>query len=100
MLDRQNAIDVAEIKGASFPAQDVNANQESDYLESLQVLDKKRQQDQEMNLRREQEINKNNRESQSLNLKRDELNTRKEIADKQLQIAKTNKNKYDSKSKK
>lgn len=100
MLDRQNQIDVAEIKGASYPAQDINTNEQSDYMESLEFLDKKRQQDQEIGLKREQEINKNNREAQSLNLKREELNARKEIADKQLQVAKTNKNKYDSKSKK
>ena len=36
----------------------------------------------------------------SLNLKREEMNTRKEIADKQLQVARENKNKYDGKSKK
>ena len=53
-----------------------------------------------MNLKREQEVNKNNRENQHINLKQQELQTRKEIAEKQLQVAKTNKNKYDSKSKK
>jgi hypothetical protein len=99
-LDRQTQIDVAEIKGAGYQTGDVNTNEQSDYLDSLQYLDKKRQQDQEIGLKREQEINKNNREAQSLNLKREELNARKEIADKQLQVAKTNKNKYDSKSKK
>ena len=100
MLDRQTQIDVAEIKGAGYQTGDLNTNEQSDYLDSLQYLDKKRQTDEEMNLRREQEVNKNNREAQSLNLKREELNTRKEIAEKQLQVAKTNKNKYDSKSKK
>jgi hypothetical protein len=99
-LDRQTQIDVAEIKGAGYQTGDVNTNEQSDYLDSLQYLDKKRQQDQEIGLKREQEVNKNNREAQSLNLKREELSARKEIADKQLQVAKTNKNKYDSKSKK
>jgi hypothetical protein len=100
MLDRQTQIDVAEIKGAGYQTGDVNTNEQTDYLDSLQYLDKKRQKDQEIGLKREQEVNKNNREAQSLNLKREELNARKEIADKQLQVAKTNKNKYDSKSKK
>ena len=100
MLDRQTQIQVAEIKGASWPAQDVNANEQSDYLESLEFLDKKRQQDDALNLKREQEINKNNRENQHINLKQQELETRKEIAEKQLQVAKTNKNKYDTKKKK
>ena len=100
MLDRQRDIDVAEIKGASFPAQDMNTNQQSDYLESLQYLDKKRQDDAMINLKREAEINKNARESQKMNLKEQELKTREDIANKQLEVARTNKNKYDSKSKK
>jgi hypothetical protein len=100
MLDRQTEIQVAEIKGAGYQTGDLNTNQQSDYLDSLQYLDKKRQSDEEMNLRREQEINKNNRESQHIDLKQQELQTRKEIAEKQLQVAKTNKNKYDSKTKK
>ena len=100
MLDRQTQIQVAEIKGASFPAQDMNANQQSDYMEALDTLEKKRQQDDLINLKRESEINKNNRESQKISLKQQELQTREDIANKQLEIARTNKNKYDSKNKK
>ena len=99
-LDRQTQIDVAEIKGAGYQVGDQNQNQQSDYLDSLQYLDKKRQNDENIALKREQEVNKNNRESLSLDLKRQELNTRREIADKQLQVAKENKNKFDKKSKK
>jgi hypothetical protein len=100
MLNRQTQIQVAEIKGASFPAQDMNANQQSDYMEALDSLEKKRQQDDLINLKRESEINKNNRESQKINIKQQELQTREDIANKQLEIARTNKNKYDSKNKK
>jgi hypothetical protein len=99
-LNRQTQIDVAEIKGAGYQVGDQNQNQQSDYLDSLQYLDKKRQADETIALKREQEVNKNNRDAQSLNLKREELNTRKEIANKQLEVAKENKNKYDKKSKK
>jgi hypothetical protein len=49
-----------------------------------------------MNFKREQEINKNATNQQKLNINREELQTRKEIADKQLQIARENKNKYDT----
>ena len=100
MLDRQTQIQVAEIKGASFPAQDMNSNQQSDYMEALDSLEKKRQQDDLISLKRESEINKNNRESQKMNIKQQEIQSRQEIAEKQLEIARTNKNKYDSKSKK
>jgi hypothetical protein len=99
-LDRQTQIDVAEIKGAGFQVGDQNQNQQSDYLDSIQYLDKKRQSDETLSLKREQEVNKNNRESESLNLKREELSTKKQIADMQLQVARENKNKYDKKSKK
>lgn len=95
MLDRQTEIQVAEIKGAGYQTGDVNANQQSDYLDSLQYLDKKRQQDDLVNLKRETEVNRNNRESQKMNLKQQELQTREDIANKQLQIAQTNKNKFD-----
>lgn len=100
MLDRQTQIQVAEIRGASFPAQDLNANEQSDYMEALDTLEKKRQQDDLINLKREAEINKNNRESQKMNIKQQEIQARQEIAEKQLEIARTNKNKYDSKNKK
>jgi hypothetical protein len=95
MLDRQTQIQVAEIKGAGYQTGDVNANQQSDYLDSLQYLDKKRQEDDAINLKRETEVNRNNRESQKMNLKQQELQTREDIANKQLQIAQTNKNKFD-----
>jgi hypothetical protein len=100
MLNRQTQIQVAEIRGASFPAQDLNSNQESDYMEALDSLEKKRQQDDLINLKREAEINKNTRESQKMNIKQQEIQARQDIAEKQLEIARTNKNKYDSKNKK
>lgn len=100
MLDRQRDIEVAELKGAGYQTGDLNTNQQSDYLDSLEYLDKKRQQDDTLSLKREMEINKNARESEKLTLKQQELQVKKEIADKQLQVAKENKNKYDSKSKK
>jgi hypothetical protein len=39
------------------------------------------------------------RQSQKINIEREKLQTQKEIADKQLQIARENKNKFDSKNK-
>lgn len=99
MLDRQTQIQVAEIRGASFPGSDVNQNQETDYLESLKYLEGKRQDQEALNLKREAENNKNIRENQKISLKQQELQTREDIADKQLDVARINKNKYDSKKK-
>jgi hypothetical protein len=97
MLDRQTQIQVAEIKGAGYQVNDLNQNEQSDYLDSLQYLAKQRQESESLNIKREAEVNKNNRENQKMSLKQQELQTREDIANKQLEIAKANKNKYDSK---
>jgi len=99
-LDRQNNIDVAELKGAGFQVGDMNNNGQTDYIDSLQYLSKERQNNEQLSFKREQEMNKNNIADRTLSLKQQELATRKEIAEKQVQIARTNKNKYDVKGKK
>jgi hypothetical protein len=97
--DRQAQITVAEIRAAGYGAQsDINLNQQSDYLDAMADIRKEQQYQDQMSFKREQEINKNSFEQQKVGLQRDELQTRKEIADKQLQIARENKNKYDVKS--
>ena len=95
-LDRQNNKEIAEIRSAGYTGMvDLNKDQQSDYIDTLEYLDKKNAQEQSASLAREKELNKNAAEQQKLNLQRQELQTRKEIADKQLQVARTNKNKYD-----
>jgi hypothetical protein len=95
-LDRQNDKEIAEIRSAGYTGMvDLNKDQQSDYIDTLEYLDKKNAQEQSASLAREKELNKNAAEQQKLNLQRQELQTRKEIADKQLQVARTNKNKYD-----
>ena len=95
-LDRQNEITVAEIKSAGYGATvDINENQQSDYQDALANIQKQENYQQTMNFKREQEVNKNSLNAQKLNLEQQKLQTQKEIADKQLQIAKENKNKFD-----
>jgi hypothetical protein len=97
--DRQAQITVAEIRSAGYGAQsDINLNQQSDYLDAMADIRKEQQYQDQMSFKREQEINKSSFEQQKVGLQRDELQTRKEIADKQLQIARENKNKYDLKN--
>ena len=100
-LDRQNNVMVAEIRSAGFGSTvDINKNQQSDYLDALdRIKDDQRYNDQ-MNFKRETELNKKDQTNQKLNVERERLQTQKEIADKQLQIAKENKNKYDAKKSK
>lgn len=95
-LDRQNDLMVAEIKAAGYgSAVDINQNQQSDYQDVLKDIRGQEQYTEQMNFKREQEVNKTATSSQKLQLERERLQTQKEIADKELQVARENKNKYD-----
>ena len=95
-LDRQTQITVAEIRAAGYGANvDINQNQMSDYQDAMANIQKQDNYQDTMNFKREQEVNKNLTNQQKLNIDREKLQTQKEIAEKQLQIARENKNKYD-----
>jgi hypothetical protein len=97
-LDRQADIQVAEIRSAGFGAmKDINENKQSDYLDSLEYLDKRQERQDSKLMNEKRETNRMIENQSSNDIKRQEIQTRKEIADKQLQIALANKNKYDSK---
>lgn len=97
-LDRESGERIAEIRAAvATGTQDLNTNQQSDYIDTLQYLDKKNIDNQNINFKKQQEINKQANAEVQNNLKRQELQTRENIANKQVQIAMTNKNKYDKK---
>jgi hypothetical protein len=97
-LDRQADIQVAEIRSAGFGAmKDINENKQSDYLDSLEYLDKRQERQDSKLMDEKRETNRMIENQSSNDIKRQEIQTRKEIADKQLQIALANKNKYDSK---
>jgi hypothetical protein len=97
-LDRQAEIQVAEIRSAGFGAmKDVNENKQSDYIDSLEYLDKRKERQQSQLMDEKRETNRMIENQTNNDIKRQELLTRKEIADKQLQVALANKNKYDSK---
>jgi hypothetical protein len=100
-LDRQNNITLAEIRSAGYGAMmDIDKNQVSDYQDVLANIQKQQSYQDTMSFKREQEVNKTATNAQKLDIERQKLQTQKEIADKQLQIAKENKNKYDVSSKK
>jgi hypothetical protein len=60
------------------------------------IKDTEQFQDQ-MNLQREKETNRMNNDSQKNQIEREKIQAQKEIADKQLAVARENKNKYDKK---
>jgi hypothetical protein len=95
-LDRQTQLTVAEIRAAGYGANvDINQNQMSDYQDAMANIQKQDNYQDTMNFKREQEVNKNLTNQQKLQIEREKNQTQKEIADKQLQIARENKNKYD-----
>ena len=98
--ERENNINVAEIKAAGYGSMsDINENQVSDYQDALKDIRKERESQSKMNFAREQASIKNSNEQAKLQMKREEIIAKREIADKQLQIARENKNKYDFKNK-
>ena len=99
-LDRQSEKEIAEIRSAGLTGmKDFNNNQESDYVDTLKYLDDKNAKEHDRALARDKEINAQANQQVESNLKRQELQTRERIANKQLQVAEVNKNKYDGKSK-
>jgi hypothetical protein len=97
--DRQRDILVAEIRAAGYGSMvDVNKNMESDYVDAMKDIRQSEQYQQQTDLQREKQSNENLRQSQKMDLERQKLQAQKEIADKQLQIARENKNRFDKKS--
>jgi len=97
--ERQKDITVAEIRAAGYGSMmDVNKNEVSDYKEAMDDIRKTSQYREQMNMKREQNAIKNANAQAKLQVDREKLATQREIASKNLQIAKENKNKYDDKN--
>ena len=95
-LDRQKDITVAEIRAAGYGSMaDINKNEQSDYQDALEKIRSEQRYQDQMNLKRESEANKRVQGEQKLNIEKEKLQTQRDIADKQLQIARENKNKYE-----
>jgi hypothetical protein len=97
--DRQARIIEAEIRAAGYGAGvDINQNMQSDYQDSMEKIQKQDNYREQMNLEREREVNRVSLSRETNALKEKEIQSRQQIAEKQLEIARTNKNKYDVKS--
>lgn len=99
-LDRENNIDVALVKASGFPATDVDKDGKDDFLQRLNYLQKNEHFGQKLQLDREKEANKNLQNSQDNSLKREELNTKVNIKNKELQIARENQTRAELEAKK
>jgi len=99
--DRQRDILVAEIRAAGYGSMvDVNKNEMSDYADQMKEIRSSEQYQQQTDLQREKEVNRMSIESQKSQIEREKIQAQRDIADKQLQIAQENKNKYDIKNNK
>jgi hypothetical protein len=99
--DRQNDITIAEIRSAGFGAQvDINQNQVSDYQDAMKDIRETTRFQEQTNLKRDEMAMKGSMESQRLQVEREKIAATRDVANKDLQIAKTNKNQYDVKDSK
>ena len=97
--DRQNDLVIAQIRAAGYGSTvDINQNQQSDYQDALRDIRKSDEFQQQMDVKKESNNIKKAQTQDMLNLKREELATKREIANKQLEVARENKNKYDVKT--
>lgn len=99
-LERDKDVRVAEIRAASATGLvDINKNEKSDYIDTLNYLDKKAARDQKTTIEKERNIDKKVSEGKQINLKREDMRSKEKISKDKLAIAKQNKNKYDFKKK-
>jgi hypothetical protein len=97
--ERQKDVLVAEIRAAGYGAgQDINQNLQSDFKDSMEDLRKRSEYREQMDFKREQASVRNSMDKDKLSIEREKLATQRDIADKNLQIARENKNKYDVQS--
>ena len=99
--DRRKDILIAEIKASGFGAmKDIDQNQQSDFKDEMDNIRKTEQYQQQTQIQREKQSNDMMKHNQKMSIEEQKIQAQRDIADKQLQIAKENKNKYDVKGSK
>jgi hypothetical protein len=94
--NRQRDILVAEIRAAGMGSMvDINQNMQSDFADAMKDIRQEDQYKSQMDLERQKEANRNSLAAQKNDIERQKLQVQQDIADKQLQVARENKNKYD-----
>ncbi|MBE17894.1 MAG: hypothetical protein CMH79_03940 [Nitrospinae bacterium] len=96
-LERQKDITVAEIRSAGYGSMvDLDQNQRSDYQDAMESIRKRDEYREQMNFKREQAAVNNATEEQKLALDREKMATQRDVANKKVEIARVNKNRYDT----
>jgi hypothetical protein len=94
--DRQTEILIAEIRAAGYGSMaDVNKNEISDYQDAMKDIRQSEQYMAQNQLQRDKEATRTMLDRDKNAIEREKIQAQREIADKQLQVARVNKNKYD-----
>ena len=94
--DRRRDLLVAEIKASGYGSmQDMDQNNQSDFIDNMTKLKQTEQYQEQINIQRSKAGEARRQHEDKMMLKREELAVKREMKDKDLQIAATNKNKYD-----
>jgi hypothetical protein len=97
--ERRKDVMVAEIRAAGYGSMmDIDQNLQSDFVDQMKEIRASEQYEQTMSFEKTKENNRLDNHNEKINIEREKLTTKKEIAEKQLQIARENKNQYDSKN--
>jgi len=95
----QKDITVAEIRAAGYGSMaDINQNQQSDFRDAMKEIRETEQYQSQTDLQRQKQSDDMVKHSQKMNIEQEKLQVQQDIANKQLEIARVNKNKYDAKS--
>ena len=94
--DRQARIIETQIRAAGYGSMvDINKNEQSDYRDAMEQIRKQDEYRERMGLEREKEVNRMNLAREDYSIKQQEIAARERVAEKELEIARVNKNKYD-----
>ena len=95
--DRRKDLLVAEIKAAGYGAmQDIDKNLQSDFRDTMDDMRKRQEFQDTMNFDNSK-LNANSQHQQEkLNIEREKINTQRDLKQMDVEIARTNKNKYDA----
>ena len=96
--DRQNNITLAEIRSAGYGSMvDINENKVSDYQDAMKDIRETTRYQEQTNMKRDEMAMKGTMERERLQVEREKIAATRDVASKDLQIARVNKNKYDVK---
>lgn len=96
--NRRRDLLVAEIKASGYGAmQDMNQNQESDFVDQMDTLRKTDEFQQTMGLKQSIQTSKEQTSREKLNIEREKIQAQRDMKETDLTIAKENKNRFDNK---